>query len=88
MFKNKYWLQITLCLVCIFIVFSINGGSSVYYAKFILGDEKLFAPINMTSNIAQIITMFMVAPFIKKFGKRNVLIAGSVILILSNVMCL
>ena len=42
----------------------------------------------MTSNIAQIITMFMVAPFIKKFGKRNVLIAGSVILILSNVMCL
>ncbi len=86
LFKNKYWLQITLCLVCIFIVFSINGGSSVYYAKFILGDEKLFAPINMTSNIAQIITMFMVAPFIKKFGKRNVLIAGSVILILSNVM--
>lgn len=86
LFKNKYWIQITLCLVCIFIVFSINGGSSVYYAKFILGDEKLFAPINMTSNIAQIIAMFMVAPFIKKFGKRNVLISGSVILILSNIM--
>lgn len=86
LFKNKYWIQITLCLVCIFIVFSINGGSSVYYAKFILGDEKLFAPINMTSNISQIIAMFIMAPFIKKFGKRNVLISGSVILILSNIM--
>lgn len=86
LFKNKYWIQITLCLVCIFIVFSINGGSSVYYAKFILGDEKLFAPINMTANISQIIAMFMVAPFIKKFGKRNVLIGGSIILIISNIM--
>ena len=73
-------------IVCIFIVFAINGGSSVYYAKFILGDEKLFGPINMVSNISQIIAMFMVAPFIKKFGKRNVLIVGSIILISSNVM--
>ncbi|MDU9053712.1 MAG: MFS transporter, partial [Clostridioides difficile] len=86
LFRNKYWIQITLCLVCIFIVFAINGGSSVYYAKFILGDEKLFGPINMVSNISQIIAMFMVAPFIKKFGKRNVLIVGSIILISSNVM--
>lgn len=86
LFRNKYWIQITLCLVCIFIVFAINGGSSVYYAKFILGDEKLFAPINMVSNVSQIIAMFMVAPFIKKFGKRNVLIVGSIILISSNVM--
>ncbi|MGL6106002.1 MFS transporter [Romboutsia sp.] len=86
LFKNKYWIQITLCLVCIFIVFSLNGGSSVYYAKFILGNEKLFAPINMTANISQIIAMFMVAPFIKKFGKRNVLMVGSVILIISNMI--
>ncbi|WP_107572198.1 MFS transporter [Clostridioides difficile] len=86
LFRNKYWIQITLCLVCIFIVFAINVGSSVYYAKFILGDEKLFAPINMVSNVSQIIAMFMVAPFIKKFGKRNVLIVGSIILISSNVM--
>ncbi|HBF4439266.1 TPA: MFS transporter [Clostridioides difficile] len=86
LFRNKYWIQITLCLVCIFIVFAINGGSSVYYAKFILGDEKLFAPINMVSNVSQIIAMFMAAPFIKKFGKRNVLIVGSIILISSNVM--
>ncbi len=86
LFKNKYWIQITLCLVCIFIIFSINGGSSVYYAKFILGDEKLFSPINMTANISQIIAMFMVAPFIKRYGKRNVLIVGSMILILANIM--
>ncbi|CZR71531.1 xylose transporter, sodium:galactoside symporter family [Clostridioides difficile] len=70
LFRNKYWIQITLCLVCIFIVFAINGGSSVYYAKFILGDEKLFGPINMVSNISQIIAMFMVAPFIKNLEKE------------------
>lgn len=51
-----------------------------------MGDEKLFGSINMVSNISQIIAMFMVAPFIKKFGKRNVLIVGSIILISSNVM--
>ena len=39
LFKNKYWIMITVTLVFIFINYSLNGGAAVYYAKNIL-DRK------------------------------------------------
>lgn len=84
--SNKYWIQITLCLVCIFSVFSINGGSAIYYAKVILGNENLISPMNITTNIVQIVVTFLSIGLIKKYGKRNIMISGSAIMIFSYVI--
>ena len=39
LFKNKYWMMMTRMLALFFLMYSVNGGSTVYYAKDILGDK-------------------------------------------------
>lgn len=79
LFKNKYWAMITMVLVLLFINMALSTGSTVYYAKTILGDEKLAQTINSVMNIAQISFMFIVAVFVKRLGKRNSMALGLVI---------
>lgn len=72
LFKNKYWIMMTGMLALFFLMYAINGGSTVYYAKDILGDKNLVGTINGIFNIVQICGMFFIAMMIKKFGKRNI----------------
>lgn len=86
LFHNKYWIMMTVMLAFFFLTFSIGGGSTVYFAKEILGDSNLVAPINSTMNLSQIICMFLIAGFVKKFGKRNVFAAGLVLNIIGMLL--
>ena len=79
LFCNKYWLMITLTLVCIFIQYSLNGGAAVYYAKVVLHNAKLVGPMNLVASVVQIIAMFFTAFIIKRIGKRNMLIIGAIV---------
>ncbi|MBU3184555.1 MFS transporter [Clostridium estertheticum] len=81
LFKNKYWGIITISLVLIFIILTINGGSTIYYAETILGNKDLVGILATAMNLAQIVTMLLLARFIKRYGKRNVMIVGSIITI-------
>lgn len=76
LFKNKYWIMVTVMLALIFISMALYGGATVYFAKAVLGDKNLVAPIGNAVYIAQIATMFIVAFFVKKMGKRNVMLVG------------
>lgn len=78
-FRNKYWIMITVTLVLIFINYSLNGGAAVYYAKNVLHDENMVGTMNLVANLVQIGVMFFTAFIIKKIGKRNMLIVGAVI---------
>lgn len=79
LFKNKYWIMITMTLVLIFINYSLNGGAAVYYAKVILNDANMVGPMNLVASVVQIVAMFFTAFIIKKIGKRNMIIVGSLI---------
>ena len=79
LFKNKYWIMITVTLVFIFINYSLNGGAAVYYAKNILHNENMVGTMNLVANLVQIGVMFFTAFLIKKIGKRNMLIIGAVV---------
>lgn len=57
----------------------VENGSTVYFAKTVLGNDHLAQNINSVTNIAQIITMFLIAPIIKKIGKRNAMVIGLII---------
>lgn len=76
LFKNKYWIMMTLMLALFFLMYSVNGGATVYYAKDILGNKNLVATINGIFNLVQIIGMFFIAMLVKKYGKRNVFALG------------
>lgn len=79
LFVNKYWILMTLMLALFFLMYAINGGSTVYYAKDILGDKDLVATINGIFNVVQILGMFFIAMLVKKYGKRNIFALGLVL---------
>lgn len=79
LFKNKYWIMMTGMLALFFLMYSVNGGATVYYAKDILGDRNLVGTINGIFNIVQIASMFFIAMLVKKYGKRNVFSLGLVL---------
>lgn len=84
--KNKYWLIMTGVLLLAYITMAINGGATVYYAKTLLNDEGLVSQLTWATSFTQIIAMLVVARFIKKYGKRNVLITGCIISIIGFLM--
>lgn len=76
LFHNKYWIMMTGMLALFFLMYSVNGGATVYYAKDILGDKNLVGTINGIFNVVQIAGMFFIAMLVKKYGKRNVFALG------------
>lgn len=76
LFQNKYWIMMTGMLALFFLMYSVNGGATVYFAKDILGDRGLVSIINGIFNIVQIAGMFFIAMLVKKYGKRNVFAIG------------
>lgn len=78
LFQNKYWIMMTGMLALFFLMYSVNGGATVYYAKDILGDANLVTTINGIFNVVQIVSMFFIAMLVKRFGKRNVFALGLV----------
>ena len=79
LFKNKYWIMMTCVLALFFLYYAINGGTTVFYAKTILGNEDLVGTINGIYNAIQIIGMFLIAKLVKKYGKRNVFSLGLIL---------
>ena len=79
LFHNKYWIMMTGMLALFFLMYSVNGGATVYYAKDILGDRNLVGTINGIFNVVQIVGMFFIAMLVKKYGKRNVFVLGLVL---------
>lgn len=79
LFQNKYWIMMTGMLALFFLMYSVNGGATVFYAKDILGDRDLVGIINGIFNIVQIAGMFFIAMLVKKYGKRNVFVIGLVL---------
>ena len=82
LFKNKYWIMITIVLVLMFISWAIQGGATVYFASSILGDSKIAQLLNSVMSLSQIIFMFGIAPLIKKLGKSKSLIVGQIVSII------
>ena len=67
LFQNKYWIMMTGMLALFFLMYSVNGGATVYYAKDILGDKNLVSTINGIFNVVQILAMFFIAMLVKKY---------------------
>ncbi len=79
LFQNKYWIMMTGMLALFFLMYSVNGGATVFYAKDILGDRNLVGTINGIFNVVQIAGMFFIAMLVKKYGKRNVFAIGLIL---------
>lgn len=86
LFHNKYWMLMTGMLALFFLMYSVNGGATVYYAKDVLGNKDLVGTINGIFNVVQILGMFFIAMLVKRFGKRNVFSIGLILDIIGMLM--
>lgn len=71
LFKNRYWLALS--ILCLFsnINFGIAGASGAYYAKWVLGDDNLVGLMGAVGLIPSLGGFLILGPMIKKFGQTK-----------------
>lgn len=76
LFGNKYWLMAIATVFCALFSTAMLGGCGMYYAKGILGDTAFYASFANVMAISQLIVMCISFLFVKKMGKRNMMVIG------------
>ena len=83
--KNKYWIIIFVYTIVQTIGIIVTNTSTVYYAKYIFGDENIVKYFTVTNFVPVILGVVFLMPFlVEKYGKRNVGIIGRIISIIST----
>ena len=81
--RNKYWLMLVLFGVLMFTAYSLMGIYP-YYAKYALGDENLSSMMFTFRTVIEFGGVFLALPFIRRIGKRNITLAGCVVIIIGQ----
>jgi glycoside/pentoside/hexuronide:cation symporter, GPH family len=74
--KNGPWIAMFVLTILIFITLSMRGGVMLYYFKYYVAREDLFSIFNVCGLGATILGVVFSTPLAKRFGKRDVFIAG------------
>lgn len=88
MFKNDQWLIICGIWVVNILGMSLSMTVGLYYAKYTLMNESYFGFLTVIQQGVSIIVMAGMMPFVKKYGKRNVALVGTLISLASQFMML
>jgi GPH family glycoside/pentoside/hexuronide:cation symporter len=90
-FSDKYWVLIMIYFLITTIVVILKNTALVYYCNYVLGKYNDGITQTMVSAIGGLpmgIGIFIVWPLAKKFGKRNLTLAGLLVCILGSIICL
>lgn len=76
---NKYWVLIVIVMFVMYFMMSCFFGSAAYYAQYVMGDISYYAPLSNALSVSQIVTMFITPFVMKKLGKRNTMLIGTIV---------
>lgn len=80
LFTNKYWLICTAITILVYILMGATSGTTVYYAEHVAGNLNLQGSITSIYTLTMLVALIFTILFvIGRLGKRNTIIAGSVI---------
>ena len=79
LFKNRPWVILFFVGIISFIMFAMQNLSIAYYFKYYIGNEENVQLFNVIGTIALIVAIPFSKPLAKKFGKRNVFLASSLL---------
>ncbi|MFY4675179.1 MFS transporter [Bacillus anthracis] len=82
LFKNKYWLILTAYGFTYFAMHGVITGVSLYYATWILKDTDVFPLLGL----AMVIGVFIVMGIVSRIGKRNTVLIGNILIIISSLV--
>ena len=69
------------------VIACVSGTMLPYYCKYIFHDDKLFGILFMVETLLMIaVTLFICPILLKKYGKRNMSLAGAVIALIGHVI--
>ncbi len=83
---NKYFIMLTLTMIAVSLYQNVNGTCSTYYAQYVLGNAELMGVMQTVEKIPWILGVIFLAPFIKRFGKRNLVLAGAVLCVAAQII--
>lgn len=86
LFTNKYWIIVLIVSLLLFIMNSVQSAAAVYYSKYIFDNSNLVATFAIAGMIPIIIACFFIPALGKKFGKRNLSMAGLVLAIIGCIV--
>ncbi|RFU66024.1 MFS transporter [Peribacillus glennii] len=86
LFANKYWLIITLCCVISYAIIALGQSAGLYYATYIFGNTNYFSFIGLALTAPMVIGLLLIASLVKKIGKRNVALIGTVFIIIGQII--
>ena len=89
--KDKYWVCLFLYLIVYHLGSNIKNISLIYYCNYVLGsynDGITQTLVSVIGGIPMGIGIFAVWPLAKKFGKRNLTMAGFVLYAIGGLVCL
>jgi len=79
LFKNRPWVILFFVGIISFIMFAMQNLSIAYYFKYYIGREENVQLFNVIGTVALIVAIPFSKPLAKRFGKRNVFLASSLL---------
>ena len=79
LFRNRPWVILFFVGIVSFIMFALQNLSIAYYFKYYIGQEQNVQLFNVIGTVALIAGIPFSKPLAKRFGKRNVFIASSLL---------
>lgn len=79
LFENRPWVILFFVGIISFIMFAMQNLSIAYYFKYYIGREENVQLFNVIGTIALIVAIPFSKPLAKRFGKRNVFLASSLL---------
>lgn len=79
LFQNKPWVILFFVGIISFVMFAMQNLSIAYYFKYYIGKEESVQLFNVIGTVALIVAIPFSKPLAKRFGKRRVFLASSLI---------
>lgn len=82
--KNHYWMIIFFFGFTLYVLYGL-GSAEIYYAAHILGSTNYFSLIALAKAIPGLVLLFLVTPFVKRFGRQRTAVLGSILIMSSAI---
>lgn len=87
LFKNQYFWAVLVLWMVQSVSFGISGTILPYYCKYIFGNDTwMYSSLFLTEILTLVAGIFACTPLIRRYGKRNIALAGAAIALAGQVL--